>query len=588
MTAPGIRNYLRALGADPAGNGPADADLIARFAATRDEAAFELLVWRHAPLVQAVCRAVLRDHHAAEDAAQATFLVLAKKAATFANRGSVVGWLYRVARRVSVRLAKQRAKLPASANLDHLPERDQPDPIAAEYAKALCAEVDRLPERYRVPVLLCFFEGLTHAEAARRTGWPIGTVAGRLSRAKELLARRLSRRGVALGAVALPVAAGNFVGATAQAATAFATGSPVPLVSSSVLTLAQGAIPTMTATLFKLTAASAAVVCAVTAAVWGFAPAPAPAPAAQEAKAKPAPPATPAAALQPAADPKPEERVADARQRARSGNNLKQLMIAMHNYHDAMDRIPGDITDKNGKPLLSWRVAILPYIEQEKLYKQFKLDEPWDSENNKKLLAQMPPQFRTGFEPKDTTKTHYQVFAGSGTPFEPGKKITFATIADGTSNTLGIVEAGPPVEWTKPADIAYDPKKAFPKLEGPFKNVLIASLLDGSVFHFKPDLKGEEFRKFVERADGQVVDLDAAKADLKAVSKEDKQLLATVLKENAQLASRVNELLAERAKLLGEGGTDLDRMLAEHEDLKRQVEELKQQIEELKRLAKQK
>src|SRR5262245_20070071 len=153
MSAPAIRNYIRALGGDAAGNGPADAELIARFAATKDESAFELLVWRHAPLIQAVCRAVLRDHHAAEDAAQATFLVLAKKAATFANRGSVVGWLYRVARRVSFRLAKQRAKLPSSATLDHVAERDQYEPIAGDYAKALCDEVDRLPERYRVPVL---------------------------------------------------------------------------------------------------------------------------------------------------------------------------------------------------------------------------------------------------------------------------------------------------------------------------------------------------------------------------------------------------------------------------------------------------
>ncbi|HSQ54725.1 MAG TPA: RNA polymerase sigma factor, partial [Gemmata sp.] len=170
MSAPAIRNYLHAIGLDPAGSGPADAELIARFAATRDESAFELLVWRHAPLIQSLCRAVLRDHHAAEDAAQATFLVLARKAATFAARGSVVGWLYRVARRVSVRLAKKQATLPAGANLDFVPDREHAEPIAAEYAKALCAEIDRLPERYRVPILLCFFEGLTQAEAARRTG----------------------------------------------------------------------------------------------------------------------------------------------------------------------------------------------------------------------------------------------------------------------------------------------------------------------------------------------------------------------------------------------------------------------------------
>ena len=105
MSQPAIRTILRT-----AGSTAADADLLAQFAATRDESAFELLVWRHAALVQRVCRAVLRDHHAAEDAAQATFLVLARKPHTFAGRGSVVGWLYRIARRVAVRLAKQQAR----------------------------------------------------------------------------------------------------------------------------------------------------------------------------------------------------------------------------------------------------------------------------------------------------------------------------------------------------------------------------------------------------------------------------------------------------------------------------------------------
>ena len=217
-----IRDYLRAaVGTDP--GGAADAELLARFAASRDEAAFELLVWRHAALVQRVCRAVLRDHHAAEDAAQAAFLVLARKAHTFANRGSVVGWLYRVARRIAIRLAKDRARRAASSDgLDRVPDASPESEAGPDEVATLCAEVDRLPEPYRIPVLLCFFEGLTHAEAARRTGWPIGTVAGRLARAKELLARRLSHKGVGLASVAVALPAGSFVGSTAQAASAFA------------------------------------------------------------------------------------------------------------------------------------------------------------------------------------------------------------------------------------------------------------------------------------------------------------------------------------------------------------------------------
>src|SRR5438874_11698755 len=114
MSQHAIRDYLRAAVGVEAG-GAADAELLARFAATRDESAFELLVWRHAALVQRVCRAVLRDRHAAEDAAQATFLALARKARTFAGRGSVVGWLYRVARRAALRLARERARRPASS-----------------------------------------------------------------------------------------------------------------------------------------------------------------------------------------------------------------------------------------------------------------------------------------------------------------------------------------------------------------------------------------------------------------------------------------------------------------------------------------
>ena len=182
MSHVAIRDYLRqAVGADPMGT--ADAELLARFAQSRDETAFELLVWRHAALVQRVCRAVLKDHHAAEDAAQAAFLTLARKAHTLSVRGSVVGWLYRVSRRIAVRMAKDRARRAAnSTGLDRVPDATPALDAAPDEVEALCAEVDRLPERYRIPILLCFFEGLTHAEAARRTGWPVGSVAGRLAR----------------------------------------------------------------------------------------------------------------------------------------------------------------------------------------------------------------------------------------------------------------------------------------------------------------------------------------------------------------------------------------------------------------------
>jgi len=163
---------------------PTDAELLARFASDRDAGAFELLVWRHVGLVLRVCRGVLRDHHAAEDATQAVFLALARQAASVGRADSAAGWLFRVAHRVAVRAARQRIVPPVpNIDLDGLPAPEgasAPDPDAE---RILHEELARLPESYRVLILLCFFEGLTHTEAARRLGVPVGTVAGRMARA---------------------------------------------------------------------------------------------------------------------------------------------------------------------------------------------------------------------------------------------------------------------------------------------------------------------------------------------------------------------------------------------------------------------
>jgi RNA polymerase sigma factor (sigma-70 family) len=588
MSHPSVRDYLRATLGDT--SGAADAELLARFAATRDEAAFELFVWRHAALVQCVCRAVLRDHHAAEDAAQAAFLIVARKAHTFAGRGSAVGWLYRVARRVAVRLAKDRARRAVNAvTLEHVPapipdtDRASPDEIAA-----VCEEVDRLPEHYRVPVLLCFFEGLTHAEAARRTGWPVGSVAGRLARAKEVLARRLSRRGVGLPAVVLGVPAGSFVGGTAQAATAFAVRGPVvPGVEPSVIQLAEGVTRAMTTSTWKMTAAAVAVLCGLSAGVWGIAaPAqPAAAPAAQPDKPKPA--------LALAAEPPDGKRVATAAQRALSMNNLKQILIAMHGYHDTHGKFPADITDKDGKPLLSWRVAILPYIEQERLYKQFKLDEPWDSENNKKLLAQMPVTYRVGFQKKGETKTYYQGFAGPGTVFERGKAVKLEQIADGTSNTIGVIEAGPPVEWAQPGDIPYDPKKPLVGMGGPFTNVVFAAHCDGAAYAYRRDLDETTLRHLIETNDGNPVNTTDAFAKF-PLTAEDIKSAQEMLRKNEILLTAIAEQFREQQKLLAEAGKkgnplgvvngiDVGRLTRMQEELEGALNMLKRQTDELRK-----
>jgi RNA polymerase sigma factor (sigma-70 family) len=547
-----IRDYLRvSTRHDP--TGPADEELLARFVKSRDETAFELLVWRHAALVQHVCRGVLGDHHAAEDAAQAVFLILARKAHTFDGRGSAVGWLYRIARRVSIRLAKERARGPnTSHRLDQLPVAQQVSVASTDELEALCVEVDRLPERYRVPVLLCFFEGLTHREAARRTGWVIGTVAGRLARAKGILARRLSRKGIGLATLVLALPAGNFVGGTARAAVAFANRCAiVPGIDSNVTHLAEGVLKTMTASKIKLFVVSS-LGCLAIATGWAWTVTASPQP--QDPPATALAAQSPAAAQQPVKpkQPAPKERIATRKDQIENINALKQIMLAMHNYHEATNELPHDITDKDGKPLLSWRVAILPYIEQQGLYMMFKRDEPWDSEHNKKLIAKMPDLYRLGFQGKEETKTFIQVFAGPGTPFEPGQKIRLADITDGTSNTLGPVAAGSSVEWTKPADIAYDPKKPLPKLEVPFKNLFSAAFLDGHVLSFKPDMDAKVLKMLIERGDGEIVP-DLGEYEVKVpLAKDEIDSIRGILKEDQRLLAAIGDQLKEHEKQLEE------------------------------------
>lgn len=193
-----------------------DEELLERFltGATIDsQEAFRALVARHGPMVLGTCRHVLGEHHDAEDAFQATFLVLARKGATIRNRRVLAGWLHEVAHRIAVKarasamrrrdLERQSATVsPASF------ERDNQDQAAAwnELRPLLHAEVERLPERYRAPVILSYLEGKTNEEVAALLRWPVGTVKGRLSRARDLLRSRLVRRGLSLSAAFVMVA----------------------------------------------------------------------------------------------------------------------------------------------------------------------------------------------------------------------------------------------------------------------------------------------------------------------------------------------------------------------------------------------
>lgn len=188
------------------------------------------------------------------------------------------------------------------------------------------------------------------------------------------------------------------------------------------------------------------------------------------------------------ADPVTKMRLAASRQI--SANNLKQIGLAMHNYHDANLSLPSHaIYSKDGKtPLLSWRVAILPFIAEEPLYKEFKLDEPWDSAHNKKLIVRMPKTYEINMGKKGEGLTYYQVFTGTGTLFDGTKKMKFQDIGNGTSNTLLAVEARDPVVWTKPSDLTLPKDKdKLPPLGGLFKNGFHVLMCDGSVRMLPPD-----------------------------------------------------------------------------------------------------
>ena len=191
----GLRDLGRIFGSGTA-SGLRDSELLERFADDRDEAAFAALVARHGPMVLATCRGVLRSSQDAEDAFQATFLILARKAVSIRADGSLGGWLHRTARRVAVQASVDLSKRRRRERASGAPEPRRPGPWD-DLILLLHEEIGRLPEKYRVPIVLCDLGAMTREEAAGQLGWPPGTVAGRLARGRKLLHDRLTRRGAA-------------------------------------------------------------------------------------------------------------------------------------------------------------------------------------------------------------------------------------------------------------------------------------------------------------------------------------------------------------------------------------------------------
>jgi RNA polymerase sigma factor (sigma-70 family) len=532
MAGSPLTQFLHRLRRSPhlhGGTETTDTELLQRYLADREEAAFEALVQRHGPMVLSVCRYVVQNSDDAEDAFQATFLVLVRRAASIRKPELLGNWLYGVAHRVATRARVQAARRRAQ-------EKRGVEMIAVELPAevnelrpVLHEELNRLPEKYRAPIVLCYLQGQTNEQAARLLAWPIGTVKGRLTRARELLRKRLTRRGVTL-------TAGVLAGALAPCATS--TAVPVALVNSTVrsaMLIAAGPVATagvslpvaaltkgvlQTMFLIRLTTVSGIVVgvslLGTTSALFtyrglaavsgqGHTMARAEPPGRTDFKS--VPPRSVDERKQHGQKQKAADQAEEA-DRVRSVDNLKVLGLAMHNYHATNGQFPpAAIYSKDGKPLLSWRVLLLPYVDQQDLFTQFKLDEPWDGPTNKKLLARMPEVYAAPRgKAKGTHETVYRVLTGTGTIFPGPKASRIADITDGTSNTILIAEAAEAVPWTKPAELPYDPMKPLPKLGGMFKERFHVTFADGSVHFLKHTINEATLRALITCNGGEIID----------------------------------------------------------------------------------
>lgn len=260
-----------------------DGELLEEFIARRDETAFETLVRRHGPMVYGVCRRILGNAADADDAFQATFLVLVRKASSVRPRGMVSNWLYGVAHNTAIKakaMIQQRRVKENEAGT--MPRADKSEEAWQQMQSSVDLELSLLPDKYRVPIVLCDLEGKTIKEATHHLGWPQGTVASRLTRGRALLARRLSKRGLAVTAGALAGALsqgaasasvpGTLAATTVQAGCLYAAGKTAAAcgASAAVLALTDGVLKTMLLVKLKLAAAVVAVAAVITAGVGGY------------------------------------------------------------------------------------------------------------------------------------------------------------------------------------------------------------------------------------------------------------------------------------------------------------------------------
>jgi RNA polymerase sigma factor (sigma-70 family) len=261
-----ILRFVRRIAGSHGPDADTDGQLLERFVSAADESAFQALVQRHGPLVLNVCARVLDNEHDAEDAFQATFLVLARKAGSLRAPELLGPWLYGVAYRTALKAKAEslkRRKLERRlADMASPPDAD--NLIWRDLRPVLDEEVNRLPRKYRAPFVLCYLEGKTNEQAARILGCPPGTVYSRLAWARERLRSQLSRRGLAFSVAALAVCLSQNVGSaavpasvvvvTSKAALAFAAGQAAAAgtVSAQVAALAEGVLRAMFLTKLKI------------------------------------------------------------------------------------------------------------------------------------------------------------------------------------------------------------------------------------------------------------------------------------------------------------------------------------------------
>jgi RNA polymerase sigma factor (sigma-70 family) len=425
-----------------------------------------MLVDRHGPMVRGVCRRLLASPHDADDAFQATFLVLVRKAGRLRDADRLAPWLYGVARRVAT---KARARDSSRRDRRPIEDADLRPTRAANHdlldvLPIFDAELGRVPSKLRDVLVLCLLQGATAEEASSQLGCPVGTVKSRLARGREALRKRLAARGLAPSGIlaAAPSAFNVPASASLTRATLAAISGPTAGIAPGLAALTRGVAPAMisrTALMSSLVAGGIALAATMT---WVKPPA----------RAEQAAPRLP--------DPERDK----AEERRESVVHLKLIALAIHNYISSTPDShfpPSALHGADGQPKLSWRVALLPYLGERKLYGEFNLDEPWDSPHNKPLIDRMPAVYRTPHSPAPDGRTRLRGIAGKGTMFDGTDGVRLASVTDGSANTVMVATARDPVPWTKPDELGLAEGKPLPALDDSDPDWCLTVLADGSV-----------------------------------------------------------------------------------------------------------